>query len=105
METKKAEIKKIKLVSEICSSWGFTGKRRAIDDVAKGLKEKGYKTEVQYVAVPGGTGAYKLNVVLQNGKEKVVFSNNKADEKKGATIGHGPKENKKEIIDKVIALA
>ena len=94
--------KTINLVSEICYSWGFSGKKRAIEEIAKALTDAGYDVNLKVVGVLNSTGIYNLSVVLSDGKQVYVYSNKPKD--KGAVIHYAPKYKEKEIIEAILAL-
>ncbi len=94
--------KTINLVSEICYSWGFSGKKKAIEEIAKALNEEGYDVNIKFVGITNSVGTYNLSVILSSEKEVMVFSNKPKD--KGAVINYTPRLKEKEIIEKIKAV-
>ena len=66
----------IELIAEICSSWGYGGKKDQVLGLIKQLNSKGY--DVQYNLEPqsGGNGEYFV-YVKKGGNKSIVFSNDK----------------------------
>lgn len=99
----KANGKSIKIYSEICSSWGYTAKKKAIAEIAKLVSAKGYDVEFKCDLVPGGTGIFSIWVIQNDGTKKLIFSNKEKDQNKGAIIGDSPTKHQQEIIDKIVS--
>lgn len=88
------------LRAEICSSWGFSQRRIAVEQFAEYLKTKGETVVTQFEALGGGNGEYFV-YASYNGKEKIVFSNNK-ELHKDAIIGFNIAKNKyDQLIEKI----
>ncbi len=88
------------LRAEICSSWGFSQRRIAVEQFAEYLKSKGETVITQFEAKGGGNGEYFV-YASYNGKEKIVFSNNK-EAHKDAVIGFSIAKNKfDQLIQKI----
>ena len=90
----------ILLRAEICSSWGFSQRRSAVEQFAEYLKSKGETVVTHFEAVGGGGGEYFV-YASYNGKEKIIFSNNK-ELHKGAVIGFSIAKNKFDELIKII---
>lgn len=101
--TGEANGKSIILSSEICYSWGFGGKKKAIEEIVKNLTNLGY--DVNYVITPvkGRTNVYNLTVHVDNDTEILVFSNNKNDNP--VVLANNPSLKIKEIIEKIVSVS
>ena len=92
----------IELYSEICHSWGYGGKKRAIEEIANALSDAGYDVSFKAVAIKNIIGIYNLFVVKKDGTKVVVYSNNAKD--KGAVIHYSPSYKAKEIIENILSV-
>ena len=103
-KSKNSNGKKIELFVEICSSWGFGGKKnQVVSQLVSTLNNQGY--DVVYTCEPmsGGNGEYYVYVV-KDGNKKIVFSNNKSHSTAGATIGYSiSSKNINEIVSNILA--
>ena len=94
--------KTVKFVSEICFKWGFSGKKSAIDEIARMLARAGYDVNYKVIANTKVVGIYNIILTLDNGKQVVVYSNKTKDE--GAIIDKNPLYKSQEIINKISEL-
>lgn len=94
--------KAIVFSSEICNSWGFRNKKRAIDEIANNLTELGYDVLYQVLPIRGRTKVFKLTVHLEEGSDFLVFSNNEKD--KAAVVGSNASLKAEEIIEKITSV-
>ncbi len=94
--------KTVKFVSDICKSWGFNGKKKAIEEIARLLADAGYDVNYKIIANTKVTGIYNIVLILDDGREVIVYSNKLKD--KGAVIDYSPKNKAQEIINKISEL-
>ncbi len=95
--------KKVEILAELCSEWGFSSVRnQVISRLVGALNKKGYDVVYTIEALDGGNGEYFVYQVI-NGEKKIIFSNVAEDEKNGAVIaGEIKLSNVDNIIKKII---
>ncbi len=95
--------KSVELFAEICASWGFDEKKAQINNLlVKALLDQGFLVNNHFEKKNGGMGEYFVFKVEQ-GKKKIVFSNNKSlHEAEGAIISLRISPNNLEAIVKKI---
>lgn len=96
--------KTLTLLGEICSSWGYSGKKAAIVKIAEHLCKEGFEVKYIIQKIPGVTGIVRLKLEKDDGTQEIVFSNDKKDLDKGAIFGYSISSKEKEIFAKLESL-
>ena len=97
--------KTIELITKLCDVWGYDyNKEQVISLIIDNLNEKGYDVKSTFVPLGGGKGEYYIYKAENDGKEKIVFSNNDRKHKSlGAIIGDEVHSNNvKSILDLIL---
>ncbi len=98
--------KKITILAELCSSWGY---QSACDGVVKtlvgALNNEGYDVDYTVEPLNGGNGEYYVYKIIEDGTKKIVFSNNRnLHSSLGAVIGYSIKsKNVNEVVQKIVS--
>ena len=93
----------LKLIAEICSSWGFMRKSDEIKRFANYLTDKGYKIIID-IKPQDYNGAYFLYYEF-NKVKKIIFSNSKMKhEKENAIINSSLKDSIYTNLEKKISI-
>ncbi len=89
--------KSIHIFAEICSSWGFSSKRKIIGNIANVLAEQhGYEVKFTTIPVKGKLGIYNIYLYLNN-EYKMIYSKFEVDEK-DVIVASSPGNVKNELI-------
>jgi len=94
--------KTVKFVSNIRKNWGFSGKKKAIEEIAILLADAGYDVNYKIIANTKVSGIYNIVLSLDDGSQVIVYSSKLNDE--GAVIDKSPKNKTQEIINKISEL-
>ncbi len=92
------------LNGEVCSSWGFTKKKKVIEDIANELADKGYEVKYFVQPVPGGTDIIRLTLVKDDGTKIIIFSNDIKEKEVGGIYAKTMIGKEIEIIDKIMMM-
>ena len=93
--------KSLTLLAEICSSWGFSGKKAMMSKIADHLMKDGYQVKYTVKKVKGSTGIVRITLIKDDGTKEVIFSNEKKDTEQGAILGFSISSKEKEILAKL----
>jgi hypothetical protein len=96
--------KTISILGEVCSSWGYSVRKKAIAEIAKALAKEGYEVRYTVQPVHGSTGIIRLTLIKDDGSKIVVFSNREGDKVEGAIHGLNLNTKEKEIVEKIKSL-
>ncbi len=80
------EGKKINLIVELCSSWGYNSTQNSVKEFCKYLNKNGFVVCAEFIPQQGGNGEYYVFQKLDDGRVVPIFSNNKNHGEEGSVV-------------------